>query len=402
MQLPTNLDRRGRTRHIRWLVPLALTVLTLPAAGGCSSGGATPAAPRGDIAFGVIAPLSGPESARGQDLVDGAQMAANDLNVRGGVIGLHVSLVTVDDECLDDSGKEAAKRLHLTESVAGAIGGVCDDAAEAAARVLGGNGVPFLITSANSPTSVSAEDTPTAYLTNGTPYQEALATVHWMAYNTAQRLAVIADDTPQSAYLVKQVISVASPVPKVVSKQTLTAGRQDIAAAAATALAADPDVVYWAGSAQESGRLAAALRKAGYKGMYIASAQSESPDFLSAAGTDGAEGAYVIATASPQNLPAAEAWTKRFTKAFGRAPGRDALQAYDALRALGQAVTQTGKVDRALNSEQLTKLEDTFTTFMGALRFAPDHTVKYDNHLVLTVKSGAFTLANMLRPDNDI
>ncbi|MFJ8581046.1 branched-chain amino acid ABC transporter substrate-binding protein [Micromonospora sp. NPDC093277] len=397
MQLPMTLDGRRRTR---WLAPLALTVLTLPAVTACTSADDKPAAPRGEIAFGVLAPLSGPDKARGQDLVEGARMAVDDLNVRGGIIGLHVSLVPVDDECLDDGGKEAAKQLHLTESVAGALGGVCDGAAEAAARVLGGNGLPFLITSANAPTLVSAEDTPTAYLTNGTPYQEALATVHWMAYHASQRLAVIADDTPESGYLVNQVISVSSPVPKVVSKQTLPAGKRDLAAAATTALAANPDVVYWAGPAQESGQLAAALRKAGYKGKYIASAASESPDFLSAAGKDGAEGAYVITTASPQNLPAAAAWTNRFAKAFGHAPGRDALQAYDALRALGQAVTQTGKVDPALNSEQLANLEDSFTTFLGELRFAPDHTVKYDNHLVLTVKSGAFTVADTLRSDN--
>ncbi|MFU8876166.1 branched-chain amino acid ABC transporter substrate-binding protein [Micromonospora sp. SL4-19] len=400
MQLPTTLDGRGWNRRTRWLAPLALTVLTLPAVAACTSTADAPPAPRGEIAFGVLAPLSGPDKARGQDLVEGARMAVDDLNVRGGIIGLHVSLVTVDDECLDDSGKEAAKRLHLTEKVAGVLGGVCDGAAEAAARVLGGNGMPFLITSANSPTIVSAQDTPTAYLTNGTPYQEALAAVHWMAYHSAQRLAVIADDSPQSAYLVDQVISVSSPVPKAVSKQTLPAGHRDMAAAAATALAAAPDVVYWAGPAQESGQLAAALRKAGFKGKYIASAASESPDFLSAAGKGGAEGAYVITTASPQNLPDAAAWTTRFTKAFGHAPGRDALQAYDALRALGQAVTQTGKVDSALNSEQLTKLEDRFTTFMGELRFAPDHTVKYDNHLVLTVKGGAFTVANTLRSDD--
>ncbi|MEU8263772.1 branched-chain amino acid ABC transporter substrate-binding protein [Micromonospora sp. NPDC048999] len=401
MQLPTTLDGRGRTRRTRWLAPIALAVLTLPAVAACTSTDDPPAPPRGEIAFGVIAPLSGPDKARGQDLVDGARMAMDDLNIRGGVIGLHVSLVTVDDECLDDGGKEAAKRLHLTENVAGALGGVCDGAAEAAARVLGGNGLPFLITSANAPTLVSAEDTPTAYLTNGTPYQEALAAVHWMAYQASQRLAVIADDTPESAYLVNQVVSVASPVPRLVSKQTLGAGQRDMAAVATTALAANPDVVYWAGSAQESGQLAAALRKAGYKGKFVASAASESPDFLSAAGKDGAEGAYVITTASPQNLPAAAAWTARFTKAFGHAPGRDALRAYDALRALGQAVTQTGKVDPTLNSEQLPKLEDSFNTFLGELRFAPDHTVKYDNHIVLTAKGGVFTLADTLRSQGD-
>ncbi len=36
---------------------------------------------------------------------------------------------------------------------------------------------------------------------------------------------------------------------------------------------------------------------------------------------------------------------------------------------------------------------------MGELAFAPDHTVKYDTHLVLTVTGGTFTVANTLRTD---
>ena len=45
------------------------------------------------------APLSGAQDARGRDLVDGATLAAEDLNVRGGVLGKRVKLVTLDDRC---------------------------------------------------------------------------------------------------------------------------------------------------------------------------------------------------------------------------------------------------------------------------------------------------------------
>src|SRR5262249_53891518 len=109
---------------------------------------------------------------------------------------------------------------------------------------------------------------------------------------------------------------------------------------------------------------------------------------------------FVIAPASPQNLPKAAAWATRFGKRFGHAPGRDALQAYDALHALAQAVTQTGKIDAKLNSAQLPMLDDSYTTFLGgSVQFATDHTVKYDNNIVLKVSGGALKVANTLRSD---
>jgi branched-chain amino acid transport system substrate-binding protein len=336
---------------------------------------------------------------RGQDLIDGAQMAANDMNARGGVIGKKVVLRTVDDECNESTAKEAAKQFHLTDPVAGVLGGICDEAAKGAANVLGGNSVPFLVTSANSPDIVSMEETPSAYLTNGTPYQSALAAVHWLALKTIQRLAVVSDGTPEADAEIEQVVSISAPTPELVSKQTMTAGGPSLESIGTTLLASKPDAVYWAGPASDAGHLLSALRAAGYTGMFVASQKSESPEFLSAAGK-AAEGAFVITPASPQNLPDAADWTARFTKQFGHAPSRDAMLAYDALRALGQAVTQTGMVDKERNAEQLYRLDETFTTFLGNLSFAYDHTIKYDNNVVLTVKDGAFVLENKLRSDS--
>ena len=47
---------------------------------------------------------------RGQDLVDGAKMAIAELNVRGGVIGQKVALVTYDDGCDARDGRASARR----------------------------------------------------------------------------------------------------------------------------------------------------------------------------------------------------------------------------------------------------------------------------------------------------
>jgi branched-chain amino acid transport system substrate-binding protein len=347
----------------------------------------------GDIAFGVLAPLSGAEGERGRDLVDGATLAAEDLNVRGGVLGKRVKLVTLDDGCAAGSSRASAEKL-AAQQLGGVLGGVCDSAASAAARTLGDD-LPFLVTAANSPKIVDAKKTPTAYLTNGTPYQSALAASHFFVFKDAQKLALISAGGTASDTLIKEVVDLSAPVPKAVGEQHVAADA-DFAAVARKALAPKPDTVYFAGPPEASGKLVAALRKAGFDGTYVASSESESPDFLAAAGA-GADKAFVITPASPQNLPGAAAWAKRFTTRFKHPPGRDAMLAYDALQALAQAVTQSGKIDPKRNSDELPRLPDKYAGLLGGLQFAKDHTVLFDNNVALTVSGGAFKLDNDLR-----
>ncbi len=211
----------------------ALAVLALALAGCGDSDPKKPAAKPvpanggfrpGQVSFGVLAPLTGAEAARGKDLVDGAKMAMADLNVRGGVLGQKVTIVTYDDKCQARHGRTGAEAVKESEA-AGAVGGICASSARSAARELGPV-KPFLVTSANTPSIVSAK-TKNAYLINGTPYQSALAAVHWLAYSHAQKLSVVTADDRDSRYLGDQVVGLSAPVPKPVSRAGGEGDRRD-------------------------------------------------------------------------------------------------------------------------------------------------------------------------------
>jgi hypothetical protein len=74
------------------------------------------------------------------------------------------------------------------------------------------------------------------------------------------------------------------------------------------------------------------------------------------------------------------------------------MLAYEGLRSLAQAVTQTGKIDREANSTELPRLQDDYRDFLGEpLQFAADHTVKYDDNIALQVSAGAFKVSSTLR-----
>ena len=53
-----------------------------------------------------------------------------------------------------------------------------------------------------------------------------------------------------------------------------------------------------------------------------------------------------------------------------------------------------------MNSAELPRLDLEFTTLLGVLQFARDHTIQEDDHIILVVRNGAFRTANTLRSNS--
>jgi len=382
---------------------LALVLVSAAVVAGCGGKG-KPEAPKleGTVQFGVLAPTAreGELGTRGKDLLDGARLAVDELNRDGGVLGHKVALKIVDDACDPQVGYEAAKAFvsDTDASVAGVLGGVCDDVAEREAGVIDATGLPFLITSATKD-GIVGEDSQGAFMMNGTLYQQALSSVFWMNYREAERLAVVQDDSADSKSLARQAIGLIEGTPKLVSLQTAEPGGPSLKVIAAAAVAAKPNFVLWTGGAEQGGKLLKALRAAGYHGTFTATAASEDPAFLSAAGTAG-EGAYVMATATGTNTPMAENWAAAFSARYSREPGFDAQQGYDSVRTLAHGIEKAKSTDGPKVIKQITTLDQNFVNSLGVVRFAHDHLLLYDNRVILKVKDGEFTWERSLRTDS--
>ncbi|MEU3455003.1 branched-chain amino acid ABC transporter substrate-binding protein [Micromonospora sp. NPDC006766] len=386
------MRRRGAVRAVA-LGGTALVVSGLLAACSASDEGGSVPKPRGEITFGVLAPLSGDLAERGQDLVDGAQLAAAEINDQGGVLGRQVRLAVEDGGCAPATGAQGATRL-AAKSVVGVIGGLCEDAAVAAAKTA--DATPFLVSSTRADGLIEA-GLPLAFPMEGTINQEAMAAVHWMGYRSPQRVAVLGDGSPASRQLSELVTDRIKADGLTVSMRSAGTTGPDLAGLTSTVTGFEADFVYWTGTAEPGGRLVSALREAGYTGYFMTSSESDSSDFLQTAGR-AAEDAYLSMAAGPRLLPGAAGWAARFKDRYRRDPGRDAMQAYDALRALAQAVRQAEDTDPSKVVDNLPRLED-FTTFTGALRFAADHSLTYDNYVIAQVRGGKLILASKLRTD---
>lgn len=124
---------------------LALTALATLATSGCDH-------PSRHLSIGVLVAQSGPSGARGKDLLDGALLAAEEINasdfkVDGGP--LHIDIRATDDKGEVDTAQAQARDLIET-GVAALIGPVNSNQAAAVIPIVAAKGLPELITATSA------------------------------------------------------------------------------------------------------------------------------------------------------------------------------------------------------------------------------------------------------------
>ena len=107
-----------------------------------------------------------------------------------------------------------------------------------------------------------------------------------------------------------------------------------------------------------------------------------------------------MATSTAKNTPMAEKWGASFQARYQREPGFDAQQAYDSVRTIAHAIQKAKTTDGPKVVKSMTTLDPDFVNSLGVVRFAHDHTLLYDNRVILKVKNGAFTWERSLRTDS--
>jgi branched-chain amino acid transport system substrate-binding protein len=96
----------------------------------------------------------------------------------------------------------------------------------------------------------------------------------------------------------------------------------------------------------------------------------------------------------------AQKWGASFQARYKHKPGFDAQQAYDSVRTIAHAIQKAKTTEGPKVVKSLTTLDQKFVNSLGVVRFAHDHTLLYDNRVILKVKNGAFTWERSLRTDS--
>ena len=145
-----------------------------------------------DIVVGLIAPLTGPVAAYGDQVKNGAQAAVDQINKTGGILGEKVVLKLTDDAGEPKQGVSAANQI-VGEGIRFVVGPVTSGVAIPASDVLAENGILMVTPTATAP-DLTARGLTNVLRTCGRDDQQAeVAAAYVLAKLKDKKVAIVHD-----------------------------------------------------------------------------------------------------------------------------------------------------------------------------------------------------------------
>jgi branched-chain amino acid transport system substrate-binding protein len=356
----------------------------------------TTAAPNKTLALGVLLPVSGPNAALGATASAGVQMAVDEWNAQGGVLGATLLPSLADGQCAADPAVTAAQHLFRQEGVHYLVGEVCSAASIPVAALAEQQGVVQISPASTAPkVTLNDDGTTKAYVFRACfmdPFQGNVM-ANFALGQQLQRAFVIWDQSSDySRGLANNFISAFEKGGgTVVGQEAYAAETQDFAALLARVAAQAPQVLFVPDMAQRVNLIA---RQA--KAQKLAAVLMGGDGWEGDLDLETLEGGYYSTHFSPLTTRAeTQAWIARYRAKYSRAPDAIAALAYDATNLLLTAIRQTGADDPARVKDTLAGL--TFDGITGRISFDAQHN-PVKSAVIMQVRAGQRVYAGTVEP----
>lgn len=375
----------GTNRYVWLVAPLIAVAACSPASNSDGSAGGAD----DPVSIGALLPLSGSSASAGEDMLHAAELAADDVNAGGGVLGRQVRIVSGDDACDPQTGTAAAQKM-VVSGVVGVAGGYCSSASIPETAVLDPKGIPFVSAGSTNP-QLTERGMQTVFRTIGRDDQQGAFAAKFLTGPVgAKQVAIVHDSTTYSLGLAEQTreaIGRLAGGAKVTFFDAITPGESDYTSTLAKIKKSGAQALYFTGYFAEGGLLVRQAHTLGLTATLVGGDANQDQTLIKTAGS-AAEGFLVTTAPLPAFLPGAADFVHRFTARFDRAPGPFSVYEYDAVMAVAKAIeaagtTEVSKVTAALRELRLTGLS-------GQISFTPKGDREKTVYVTAVVKDGVF------------
>ncbi|TDK39069.1 branched-chain amino acid ABC transporter substrate-binding protein [Rhizobium deserti] len=267
-----------------------------------------------DIIIGLIAPLTGPVAAYGDQVKNGAETAIEEINKKGGILGEKVVLKAADDAAEPKQGVSAANQL-VGEGIRFVVGPVTSGVAMPASDALAENGVLMVTPTATTP-ALTTRGLTNVLRTCGRDDQQAEVAAQYVLKSLRDKKVAIVND--KGAYgkgladAFKKTLN-AGGVQEVLN-DAVTPGDKDFSALTTRLKSEKVEVIYFGGYHPEGGLLARQLADLGVKATIIGGDGLSNSEYWNI-GSNAAAGTLFTnasdATKNPDSKAAADALAAR-------------------------------------------------------------------------------------------
>ena len=348
-----------------------------------------PALAWAEILIAVAGPMTGQYTGFGEQYARGAEMAVDDINAAGGVLGETVRLIIGDDSC--DPGQAVAVANSLAnDGVVFVAGHYCSHSSIPASKVYENEGILMISPSSTNP-KLTDEGGPNVFRVAGRDDLQGMIagdylTDHW----GDKKIAILHDQTTYGLGLADETRKRLNERGVAEAMfQAYEPGQRDYSALIFKMQSAGIDVFYVGGYSTEAALMLRQARLGGYEVQLISGDTLANDDFWMITGPAG-EGARMTFFPDPRNNPGAAEVVERF-RARSFEPVGNTLYAYGAVQTWAQAVAKAGTLD--LDAVINTLRSHRFDTVLGRIGFDEKGDVTTPGVVWYVWRNGAYVLA---------
>ena len=344
-----------------------------------------------DIVIGVLSPTSGSEAYYGNDMLQSYQLAVDEINAAGGVLGRQLALYPADDACDSNTSSQAASKI-VSSKVDFVVGGYCSGATISALQQFYDAKLLMLISAANS-TDITALGLNQTFMLNGTSEHAAVTLTDLCKFLGCTKVALIhqGDSYTQnlsdtcSRVLPQSGIDIAT-------VQLMEKGAPDVSAIVTAVRNSGADFVYWCGYHADGSNVIKQLRQGGYEGEIAVGDGSASVELIEACGPAG-EGVYVTSPPYVGFTTGGEKFISDYKAKFNMEPGTYATLCYDTIYMLKSAIEKANSLDMEKVRDIVQNIE--YDGLSGFTKFTSDRELAISNFIVIQIKNGEFQLITL-------
>ena len=314
-----------------------------------------------DIVIGEFASLTGSEATFGINSSNGVELAKQEINNAGGVLGRKIKTVIEDDQSKPGQPSSAVKKLIASDKAIAIVGEIASSRSLEAAPICQEAKIPMVSLGSTNPRVTEVGD----YIFRVCfidPFQGTVMAKFALDNLKAKKVAILTDvRNDYSVGLTKYFKEYfTSHGGQVAVERSFSGGGtdKDFRAQLTSIKAAQPDAIFVPGYYTEAGLIAKQARSLGIKVPLMGGDGWDSPK-LAEIGGSAMDGCFFSTHFSPQDTnPKVQDFVKKYREKFNAMPDGMAPLGYDAMMILADCIKTAGTTDAAKVREALTNVKD--------------------------------------------
>lgn len=315
----------------------------------------TPALAEETVQIGALMPMTGDLQAYGTSCYTGAQLAAEQINAAGGILGAKLAIKLGDSQTKPQPGIDAAQKLVSVESVPGMVGALSSGVTiPVASSVTSSAGVVQISPASTSPVITTLKDNDFLFRSVPSDAFQGVALAQVVAEGGFKNVAVLYVNNDYGEGLAVSFEKAFKQKGGTVSQSLpYEPGNASYRGELSKAASEGAEALLLVGYPENGITIIRQALEEGLFQKFLYTDGLKAPEIIEAIGAKYLEGSYGTAPQTPSDSPAAQNYLKAYKKRFGEIPPKPYIDTtYDAVYVLALAIQKAGKADgKALKAE---------------------------------------------------